>query len=316
MRIRGRLINSLSESRRREFATPALISEPSPMAASHQDYELLAPLMQVILEQVGGWSSFAEKMPALIRKAIDEVIDTPRTKRFTLSETEKTEKTYLGTKIEILFRAYLMLPKGRNLDLSLRGAEVDIKNTMGSNWTIPIEAVGHPCILIRENEQSALCSVGIIIANDAYLNGGRNRDGKRTFTAEAIREHVWWLLRSYPYPGNLWERMPLIQRETIMAAGGGAQRVAALFKAMQGIPINRSTIEAICQQDDYMKRIRRNGGARDLLAPLGIAILWGQKHRDLIARLSLGEVASDEFISFSPRNGAQRDLLRLAGEID
>src|SRR5262249_17240650 len=152
--------------------------------------------------------------------AIDEVIDTPRTNRFTLSETEKTEKTYLGSKIEILLRAYLGLPKGRVLDLAIGGVETDIKNTMGGDWTIPMEAFGHPSILIKENEQRALCSVGIIIARDAYLNPGENRDSKRSFSAAGL-QNVWWILKDHPYPANFWERMPLRQREEIMSAGGG-----------------------------------------------------------------------------------------------
>ena len=69
--------------------------------------------------------------------------------------------------------------------------------------------------------------------------------------------------------------MPLKQRQAIMDAGGGTIRLAALFEAVQNKPISRVIVQAIAQQDDYMKRIRRNGGARDILAPKGIAILSG-----------------------------------------
>ena len=76
-------------------------------------------------------------LPPLFRQAVDEVIDAPRTNRFTIGELEKTEKTYLGTKVEILLRDFLKLPKGKILDLSVDGVEVDIKNTMQRAWTIP-----------------------------------------------------------------------------------------------------------------------------------------------------------------------------------
>ena len=89
-----------------------------------------------MLNAAGGLPAFSQRVPQIVRRAIDEVIDTPRTNRFTLSETEKTEKTYLGTKIEILLRAYLGFGKGRVLDLSIGGVETDIKNTIGTNWTI------------------------------------------------------------------------------------------------------------------------------------------------------------------------------------
>ncbi|WP_422646714.1 hypothetical protein [Agrobacterium tumefaciens] len=65
-----------------------------------------------------------------------------------------------------------------------------------------------------------------------------------------------------------------------------------------------------------MKRIRRNGGARDILAPKGIALLWRQRDRALIDQLGLGPVTADEFISFQPKTQEQISILREAGHID
>jgi hypothetical protein len=286
-----------------------------PLSAVHADYPLLAPIVHAILEQAGGFESFAEHVPRLIRQAIDEVVDTPRTNRFVLLDTEKTEKTYLGTKIEILIRAHLKFGKGRNLDLSVRGAEVDIKNTMGGNWAIPMEAVGHPCILIKENEKTARCSVGLIVANDAYLNPGSNRDRKRTISAAGL-QNVWWILRDHPYPPNIWETMPQAARDAIMASPGGARRLAALFRHIQERPISRNTVQDVAQQRDPMKRVRRNGGARDFLAPEGIAILWARYDRELIEALGLPPVGPDDFISYRPTDRAHIAMLRIAKHID
>ncbi|MCI0638082.1 MAG: hypothetical protein L0Y70_03350 [Gemmataceae bacterium] len=282
---------------------------------THPDYPAVQPLVAALLSAGGGLKQFSQVVPQIIRKAIDEVIDAPRTNRFTLSETEKTEKTYLGTKIEILLRAHLNLPKGRVLDLNVAGVEVDIKNTMGGNWTIPMEAFGHPCLLLKENEKSALCSVGLIIAREAYLNAGENRDSKRSFSASGLG-NVWWILKDHPYPSNFWERVSQAQRNAIMNAGAGTLRLAALFEAFQEQPIPRLIVQSIAQQDDYMKRIRRNGGARDILAPRGIAILWGRADRRLIARLGLGAVGPDEFVSYRPTTAVEIALLRGARRID
>jgi hypothetical protein len=282
-----------------------------PLSTAHGDYGMLAPIVEAILDQSGGWEQFSIGVPRLIRQAIDEVIDAPRTNRFTLSEIEKTEKTYLGTKIEILFRAFLKLPKGRNLDLSIRGAEADIKNTMGGNWAIPMEAHGHPCVLIKESESKAICSVGVIVADSSYLN----RDHKQTISKAGL-QNVWWLLANHPYPPNFWERMLPAQRAAIMSAGGGTQRLTALFEAIQNTPISRVTVQAVGQQHDYMKRLRRNGGARDLLAARGISLLWGEKHREIIEQLNLGIVGDDEFISYRPTDPGHIALLRAIGEID
>lgn len=63
---------------------------------------LIEQLEKAILRNAGGLEKFKKEIPLLLRKAIDEVIDAPRTNRFTLDEIEKTEKTYLGIKVEIL----------------------------------------------------------------------------------------------------------------------------------------------------------------------------------------------------------------------
>jgi Restriction endonuclease NaeI len=92
--------------------------------------------------------------------------------------------------------------------------------------------------------------------------------------------------------------MPLKQRQTIMNAGGGTARLATPFEAIQKKPISRVIVQAIAHQDDYMKHVRRNGAARDVLAPKGIAILWGTGDKGLIERLKLGPVGPNEFVSY------------------
>jgi len=186
---------------------------------------------------------------------------------------------------------------------------------MGINWSIPTEADGHPCLLVKEKEVTAKCSVGLIVIKNEYLNPGKNKDSKRTISA-AGRNNIWWLLHDHPYPPNYWHSMPLAQRQAIMDAGQGTARLAAFFTAIQRRRISRLVIESIAQQYDPLKRVRRNGGARDLLAPQGIAILWGKKDRRLIKKLGLGPVGPDEFISYQPTDPAHIALLKAANHID
>lgn len=68
------------------------------------DEKILKDLEHAILKNVGGIEALKEEFPKMIRKSLDEVIDTPRTGRLTIDQIEKTEKTYIGTKVEILFR--------------------------------------------------------------------------------------------------------------------------------------------------------------------------------------------------------------------
>jgi len=223
-----------------------------PLSSSHPDYPAVAPVVDALHRQAGGASAFETEIPRLLRIAIDEVIDAPRTGRFTLSEISKTEKSYVGTKVEIIIQDFLQLPRGTSMDLSVDGVEVDIRNTVGLNWSIPKETLGHLALLVRESETTAKCYVGIVVVMDAYLNPGENRDTKRGLS-KAGSANVWWMLADHPYPPNFWEILPLRDRNSILAAGGGTARIAALFEKLQRMPISRMQVQALAQQHDYMK---------------------------------------------------------------
>lgn len=287
-----------------------------PLATGHADYADLAKLEHDLLTAVGGKELFEEKLRSFFRSAIDEVIDTARTGRHFLSDLEKTEKTYLGTKFEILLRDWLQVPKGVLLDLKIGGQEVDVKSTTGGGygWMIPPEAIGQLCILLRVNEIASTCAAGLVRARPAYLRPGANRDAKTGISAEG-RTHIWWMALDFPYTPNFWTLIDERLRHRIMQPRGGTARLAVLFENCLGVPVSRVLIASIAAQDDFMKRIRRNGGARDVLAPMGIAVLYSEIDRDLMLRLGLS-FGSREFVSYRPRNEAEATLLRDAGHID
>lgn len=287
----------------------------APLDSLHQDFATLSAIERAIVSAGGGFDAFTEMVTGLFRQAFDEVIDAPRTNRFTLAEIEKTEKTYIGTKVEILLRNFLGMPKGKILDLSVNGVEVDIKMTTARDWMIPRESIGRPAVLMKADERTALCDVGLVVCRPDYLRTSNNQDKKGQIAA-AQYVHIWWILRRQPYPKNFWEVLPLVERKAIMEAGTGKWRLAALFERIQGQPISRSQVEAIGQQDDYMKRLRKNGGARDILGPKQIAILWGSKDRDLIERFGIGPVTSKEFVSYHATDPDDIALLRARDHID
>jgi hypothetical protein len=277
-------------------------------ATGLSDIKLLQDIERAILKGFGGKEALQEIFPKMIRKALDEVIDTPRTGRLTLDQIEKTEKTYIGTKVEILFRNLIGFPKGI-LDLNIDGVEVDIKNTVGSNWTLPPEVLNKPCILISSKETRALCNLGLIVVRPEYLSKGTNRDHKKTI-AKASFDKIRWLLHDFPYPKNIWEAADPAHVKRIFNYRGGTERLVQLFKEIQGVPITRTVIEGIAQQKDYMKRLRRNGGARDRLAEEGIALLSGAYDTFSINKLGLPFCTRDEFISYRARNHEERDFLK------
>jgi hypothetical protein len=94
---------------------------------------------------------------------------------------------------------------------------------------------------------------------------------------------------------------------------GAKEALADHFERNQGIPTPRSVIIQVANQLDGMKRLRRNGGARDILDAKRIALLWGQGDHALIAHLNLGPVSASEFISYTPKNPAELTLIRAHG---
>ena len=122
------------------------------IAVGHDDHSRLMALEREIVRRLGGMKKLEADIPALFRDTIDDVMLTAKTGRRSYAELEKTEKTYIGTRIEIGLRALLGVPR-RKLDLLLLGEDVDVKHTMGGNWMIPGEALDHVCILMAADER-------------------------------------------------------------------------------------------------------------------------------------------------------------------
>jgi hypothetical protein len=66
------------------------------------------------------------------------------------------------------------------------------------------------------------------------------------------------------------------------------------------VPISRITVATVAQQDDFMKRVRYNGGARSALRAEGILIPGGdyESHRAVALSLGAPDIAPGEFVSF------------------
>ena len=284
-----------------------------PLPPSHRDYDTIHRIESALLREAGCPERLRKEIPRLVRQAIDEVIDTPRTGRVHSRELEKTEKTYVGTKVEILVRNFFHLPKGI-LDLKIDGLDVDVKNTLGTTWMIPREAVGKPCILVASDELHRTCSFGVLVAHLENLTAGANQDKKRSVSALGAT-HIHWIFADEPYPPSFWSQIGERKTHAIMRGRSGNDRVETLFREVQRRPIQRDIIQAVGQQKDSLKRLRKNGGARDKLAEEGIAILSRKYNAELIELLKLGPVELDEFVSIKPASKEEKMLLRQAEKL-
>ncbi len=264
---------------------------------SHTDYAEISVIASAVLTAAGGKVQLAADLGALLRDDIDVVIDTPRTTRCDYEELEKTEKTYVGTRVEIGLRALLGFPKG-TLDLNINGVDVDIKFTGGNNWMIPAEAIDKICILVAADEARNSCYLGLLKMRLSYLTGGGNRDGKKSISASGF-SHICWLVKNSAYRANFWRSVTKADREAIFSLKSGTSRLVKLFEQVQNRPIDRSVFESVARQKDYMKRLRANGGARDALESKNLVLLSGKYDSVEILRRGLLSCGPDEFICTS-----------------
>lgn len=236
------------------------------------DLLFLEPIRSSIIALSGGGGSLASEYPKLIRSAIDYVVDPIRTGRTSISDLDSVEKTFLGLKVEHFIRDFLDVPKGIR-DLRIDGKDVDVKNTIGTNWMIPQETYSESgvCLLSRIDDRSSKCWLGVFVARSDYL-GAVNRDQKRSLN-EKGRARIVWLLESVEYSPSPWEGLDMARFRELRMVPGGTIRAAAFFEENIGRSISREVVQSLLHdQKDYMKRLRGNGGARDVLAAKGITL--------------------------------------------
>lgn len=286
----------------------------------HPDYPTLNALETEIIRRCGGLDVLREQFPLLVRDAVDFLLDSVRTARTRVVELDNVEKTFIGLKLEHFVRDLLDVPKGLR-DLVVNGTDVDIKNTVKKNWSIPQETYrsSEPCLLMAVNDDAYTCSLGLIVAKVPYLHKGKgNRDTKKGVSAEGFK-HIKWLVAEEPFPGSRFAGLDMDRfRELRKEIKVGKDRASQFFRENLFRVVHRDVVHALLfDQYDYMKRIRANGGAPDDLGHEDIAILIGTylKDRNIAAKFGIPELGRDEVVAVKPRNQAEWQLLKNEGDI-
>ncbi|WP_212997943.1 NaeI family type II restriction endonuclease [Winogradskya consettensis] len=221
----------------------------------------------------------------VLRETFDQIYDGQRTGRYSIERLAKTERTHIGTLVEINMQRRFGYADGKDLDFAVAGHDVDAKYSMRfGGWMIPIEAQGKLCMLIHADDIAARWSLGVFRASLELLNAP-NRDSKRTIKSIHL-DRAKWLFKDSKLPENTLLQLSAADQAAIEAVPVGKKRVAELMRRAEGRVVNRASIEATAQQKDYMKRVRANGGAADDLSKEGFLLLGG-------TRLASQRVAND-----------------------
>jgi Restriction endonuclease NaeI len=281
------------------------------------------------LDEVGRFilakDPFGETFASVLRETYDQLYDGARTGRYSWTQLKKTEKTYMGTLIEINLHRAFDFADGKKMDYLIEGVDTDCKFSQDlGGWEIPPEAYEgrHVCLVVWASEDHNRWEAGLVrVINDARLLGPENRDGKRRLTP-AGESTIRWLYSSPTLPENLLLHIEPRVRERIldpMPASGprisGQGRVNMLFRLVQRRLVNRASLETVAQQKDGLKRARDARRFRHL-GREGILVLGHQEDDPLVARaLGLAVPKKGDFVS-ARVHPAEARFFGQAAEID
>ncbi|MFF9555413.1 NaeI family type II restriction endonuclease [Streptomyces albus] len=256
------------------------------------------PELEAVMKEILAADPEGHRFAGAIRRSIDMLLDGQHTGRFRWDQLYKTEKAHLGTLIEINVQREFGFADGLTMDYSIAGTEVDCKYSQAlGQWMIPPEAVGHLLLVAWASDEKSRWSVGLVRALPERLNNGGNRDAKKTLNG-AGRGAVRWLFREASLQENMLLKLSDADIKAIFSHRSGQRRVDDLFVRALGQRVSRTVVATVAMQEDYMKRVRYNGGSRSRLQPRGIVILGHYSSHGRIAEaLGLPVPGSGESVS-------------------
>ena len=277
------------------------------------------PELAAVAASLANLDPDGSRMAAAIRGALDMLLDGQHTGRYRWEQLHKTEKTHAGTLVEIALARSLRLADGTALDYTIAGADVDCKfSHRRGGWMIPPEADGQLMLLVQASDEDGTWSAGLLRTVSEYLSPAGNRDGKRALNDRG-RAAVCWLHHRAALAENALIRLPAPDVAAIFGFGSGQQRVNELFRRAQRMRVSRTVVATVAMQDDYMKRVRDGGGARDQLRGEGIVIFGDYAGDQLLAaaldlpRPGPGEFVSARLVRRCPEHDPYARSIRLEG---
>ncbi len=290
------------------------------MSKMPREWRIPSELTQHVPDDLASFVEWFDNQPEArerfrwaLRDSLDELLDGPRTGRWAYQHLTKTEKTHLGTAVEVNLTKEFDIGNGADLDWSIAGLDIDCKFSKDlGGWEIPMEMylcadhgerggrANHVALLTWMNDDTSEWAAGIVRITDERLrwkrdrdaNGGRvrayNRDNKRKLSHDAKSEVYWlWGGLQTDLPRNLLRHLDPEARQRILTASlpgrasSGQQRLNQLFREVRDRIVGRQAVLTVGQQDDSPKRAR---DSRKELRPEGIVVLGLQGPHPHVAR--------------------------------
>lgn len=267
------------------------------------------PGVAAVVAELSRLDPGGSRMAKVFRSTFDQLYDGQRTGRYSVEQLFKTEKTHFGTLIEINLQRELKFADGDVLDFKIAGLEVDCKYSHTGAWMLPMESFEQLILVTQADDQRSVWSAGVVRVTEENRRTSENRDKKTGLNAHG-RSQITWLFKDAPMQPNALLQLPPTVVAEIMSGRSGQARLNELFRQATNRRLSRNIIATVAQQDDYMKRVRENGGSRSALRPEGYLILGGDYfiQRDIAAALGAvvpepGELVSVLVVPAPPEEG-------------
>jgi hypothetical protein len=238
--------------------------------------------LEAVAAELYGLDPLGDRVASVLRDTFDQLYDGQRTGRWNFDQLHKTEKTHMGTLVEINLHRGFGFQDGKDTDYRIAGVQVDCKYSMRPwGWMLPPEVIGEIALVVTANDAQSTWRAGLMRVTPELLRRTQNRDAKTSLSLSG-RSGIRWLWPNHPgLTPNLFHRLDAGTLGAIFGAtsrGGrhGQARVNELFRRVHGQIVRRAELATVAQQDDFMKRARGNGGARSALRPEGILVLGHQ----------------------------------------
>jgi Restriction endonuclease NaeI len=284
--------------------TRRLRTEPRHIPGQNPPARSDDPELWMVRDELHRLDPTGERMATVLRDTIDQLLDGERTGRWDWLTLHKTEKTHMGTLVEINLHKEFEFADGAEMDYHIAGIDVDCKfSQQVGGWELPPESIGHLCLVLSSSDDEAIWSAGLIRVEEILLRGGAgNRDMKRRLTDEG-ESRILWLFERAPLPPNLFLELDDDARERIFTARtrnhptSGQARLKELFRTVQGEIVRRAVVCTVAMQDDSMKRAR-DCRLEQHLGREGFVILGHQEQDPEVAEaLALPRPRKGQFVS-------------------
>jgi hypothetical protein len=226
-----------------------------------------------------------------IRSGLDLLFDGQHTGRYAWGQLNRSETSYANGAMDIAIQREFGLPDGVVSTYVIADVELRACFTVEfGDWKIHDAKANSAHVLLWANDVVGKCGFGLLRI--------RNTRHRQDAGAEIDLDDILWVHREVPLHPNVLVQLPTPIQSRIFSYSSGQDRVNELFRVAIGHRITKVVVATVARQEDYLKRVRSNGGARSDLRAEGIVILGDAPiHAEMARSLEVAVPGRGEFVS-------------------